>query len=288
MKKISFILLMIFGTLNISAQELNEYKYVIVPEEFEFSKEVNQFQLNALTKFLFEKYGFEALMKREEKPIELQENYCLGLNAIVKDNSGLFVTKLVVQLEDCRGNIVFETKEGTSREKDYKAAHHEALRDAFRDIEALDYQFNPGEVSAAAPKESEKQSQEVGEAEIARAEPETEAPEASEEVENTASAPAEVVVENPMVDNSSAKELNFEKDNKKFFLEKSDSGYSFFQQDSEEPFAVLAKSGDENSYIYKSLTRQGVAYFDEEGNLVVEYLNDENRSSKLIYKASAN
>ena len=287
MKKISFILLMIFGTINISAQELDQYKYVVVPEEFEFSKEVNQFQLNALTKFLFEKEGFETLMKQEEKPLDLQENYCLGLNTKVIENSGLFVTKLVVQLEDCRGNIVFETKEGRSRKKDYKKAHHEALRDAFSDIAAVDYQFNPGEVSVAAPSK-EKQSQVTEEAEIAQAEPEAEAPEASDEVENTASAPAEVVAENPMIDNASAKELNFEKDGKKYFLEKSDSGYSFFQQNSEEPFAVLAKSGGENSFIYKSLTHQGVAYFDENGNLVVEYLNADNKSVKLVYKASAN
>ena len=287
MKKILFILFIISGTLSVSAQELNQYKYIIVPEAFEISKEENQYQLNALTKFLFEKHGFKTLMKQEEKPLDLEESYCLGLNARVKDNSGLFVTKLVLQLEDCRGNIVFETKEGSSREKDYKAAHNEALRDAFSDIEELDYEFNPGEVSAAAPP-SDKQPEAVENSEVAQSEPETQTPEASEEVETPASAPAEVVVENPMIDNASAKELNFEKDGKKFSLEKSDSGYSFFQENSEEPFAVLAKSGDKDSFIYKSLTRQGVAYFDEGGDLVVEYLDAENKSVKQVYKASAN
>ncbi|MBZ9728458.1 hypothetical protein LB467_02060 [Salegentibacter sp. JZCK2] len=287
MKKILFILFVISGALNVSAQDLNEYKYVIVPEDFELSKEKNQYQLNALTKFLFEKYGFETLMKNEEKPLDLQENYCLGLSAKVKDNSGLFVTKLVVQLEDCRGNIVFETKEGRSREKDFKAAHHEALRDAFSDIEELNYQFNPGEVSAAAPS-SDKQPQAVENAEIAQSEPETQAPEASEEVKTPISAPAEVVVENPMINNASAKELNFEKDGITYLLEKSDAGYSFYQTNSEEPFAVLAKSGDEDSFIYKSLTRQGIAYFDDGGNLIIEYLNAENKKVKLVYKASAN
>lgn len=287
MKKILFILFIICGTFSVSAQELNQYKYVIVPESFELSKEKNQFQLNALTKFLFKKYGFETLMKTEEKPLDLQENYCLGLNAKVKDNSGLFVTKLVVQLEDCRGNIVYETKEGRSRLKDYKKSHHEALRDAFSDIEALDYQFIPGEVSIAAPS-SDKQPKALENAEVARTEPETQAPETSEEVQTPTSAPAEVVVNNPMIDNASAKELSFEKDGTSYSLEKSDSGYSFFQENSEEPFAVLAKSGEKDSFIYKSLTRQGVAYFDEEGNLVVEYLNAENKSVKQVYKASSN
>lgn len=287
MKKFLFILSIISGTLNLSAQELNEYKYVIVPEAFEFSKGENQFQLNALTKFLFEKQGFQTLMKTNEKPQDLQENYCLGLNTKVIDNSGLFVTKLVIQLEDCRGNVVFETKEGRSREKDFKDAHHEALRDAFGDIEDLDYQFNPGEISVAAPS-GDKQPETIEEAEVAQREPETQAPAASQEVENPTTAPSEVVVENPMIANASAKELNFEKDGTAYSLEKSDSGYSFFQENSEEPFAVLAKSGDENSYLYKSLTRQGVAYFEQGGDLVVEYLDTENRSVKHVYKASAN
>lgn len=287
MKKLFFILFIICGTQNVSAQELNEYKYVIVPEAFEFSKEENQFQLNALTKFLFEKHGFETLMKKKDKPQDLQENYCLGLNTRVIDNSGLFVTKLVIQLEDCRGNIVFETKEGRSREKDFKDAHHQALRDAFSDIEELDYQFNPGEVSAAAPS-GDKRQQAAEDGEVAQSDPESQAPEASEKVETPASAPAEVVVENPMIDNPSAKGLNFERDGTSYFLEKSESGYSFFQENSEEPFAVLAKSGDENSFLYKSLTRQGVAYFAKGGNLVVEFLNTENKSVKLVYKAEAN
>ena len=288
MKKILFILTFFIGTISSFAQDLDQYKYIIIPEKFEFSKEENQYQLNALTKFLFEKYGFETLMKNEQKPLDLQENYCLGLTAYVKDNSGLFVTKLVVQLEDCRGNIVFETKEGRSRIKEFKDAHHEALRDAFSTIEELNYEYDPSEVRAPTASENEEAPQAVEKAEVAQTQPKTEPVKTSEEIETPTTAPAEVVVENPMVENASAKELNFEKDGINYSLEKSDSGYSFYQENSEEPFAVLAKSGGENSFIYKSLTRQGVAYFDEEGNLVVEYLNTENKSVKLVYKASAN
>lgn len=288
MKKILFILTFIIGTISSFAQDLDQYKYIIIPEKFEFSKEENQYQLNALTKFLFEKYGFKTLMKSEQKPLDLQENYCLGLTASVKDNSGLFVTKLVVQLEDCRGNIVFESKEGRSRIKEFKDAHHEALRDAFSTIEELNYEYDPSEVSAPTASENEEAPQAVEKAEVAQTEPKTEPTKTSEEIETPTTAPAEVVVENPMVENASAKELNFEKDGINYSLEKSDSGYSFYQENSEEPFAVLAKSGGQNSFIYKSLTRQGVAYFDEGGNLIVEYLDAENKSVEVVYKASAN
>jgi len=288
MKNIIFVLAFFIATMSAFAQNLDQYKYIIVPEKFEFSKEVNEYQVNALTKFLFDKYGFEALMKAEEKPLDLQENYCLGLTANVKDNSGLFVTKLVVQLEDCRGSIVFETKEGRSRIKDFKDAHQEALRDAFTDIKELNYEFNPAGVSVSTSSANEEQPKVVKGAEVAKTEPNPQPDKISEEIKTPTTAPAEVVVNNPMIENASAKELSFEKDGASYSLRKSDSGYSFYQENSEEPFAVLAKSGGENSFIYKSLTRQGVAYFDKEGNLAVEYLNAENKSVKLVYKTSAN
>jgi hypothetical protein len=268
---------MIWGTFNVCAQELNEYKYVIVPEEFDFSKEENQYQLNALTKFLFEKFGFETLMRREVKPLDLQGKPCLGLTTSVKDNSGLFVTKLVVQLEDCSGNIVFQTKEGRSRLKDFKEAYHEALRNAFSDIQDLNYQYEP---------EKRETSPEMN-TELAQTRPKTQAVEASQDRKVTA-AETEVPAGKPMDFENSAKELDFEKEGITYFLEKSDSGYSFFQQNSEEPFAVLAKSGGKDSFIYKSLTHQGIAYFDQEGNLVVEYLDATNKPVTLVYIARAN
>ena len=40
-----------------SQTNLNNYKYVIVPKKYDFLKEEDQFRLNGLTKFLFEKYG---------------------------------------------------------------------------------------------------------------------------------------------------------------------------------------------------------------------------------------
>lgn len=286
MKHIIFILAFFVGTISGIGQSLDQYKYIIIPEKFEFSKEENQYQLNALTKFLFEKYGFKTLMKSEEKPKDLQENYCLGLSANVKENSGLFVTRLVVQLEDCRGDIVYKTKEGTSRIKDFKEAHHEALRDAFSDIEEMNYQYNDAVISEAGLSENDNQSQVVEKSEVVQAKPKVAPTQTAEEVKETTTAPPEVVVETPMLNNSSAGKMNFVKGDAFYILKKSDSGYAFYQENSEEPFAVLAKSGGEDSFIYKSLTRQGVAYFDAEGNLVVEYLDQENKSVKLVYKAN--
>ena len=46
-----------------SAQEnVNNYKYIIVPKKFDFLKEENQYRVNTFTKFLFEKQGFKMLL----------------------------------------------------------------------------------------------------------------------------------------------------------------------------------------------------------------------------------
>lgn len=286
------ILLFFMGLGLMSAQNINDYKYVIVPDTYEFSKEEDQYKVNSLTKFLFEKYGFEAYMKSEEKPQDLQDDICKGLKANVIEDSGLFVTKLRVQLEDCRGNMVFESEEGSSREKDYKKAYHEALRDAFNTVAALEYNYSPAEVAAATPQAKNPKPAPVEEAEVASSVP---AEEQGEEDKNAT--PAEVVVQNPTnikefreedrenSDERLADIIMLEKDNQEFTLKKNSSGYALFQKDGAEPIAVLVTSSDKNSFIYKSLTRQGVARFNSAGNLIVEYLNNEtNKRVTITYK----
>ena len=46
-----------------SQSNLNDYKYIIVPNKFDFLKEKDQYQLNSLAAFLFNKYGFLALKR---------------------------------------------------------------------------------------------------------------------------------------------------------------------------------------------------------------------------------
>ncbi|HBL80390.1 MAG: hypothetical protein CL524_08215 [Aequorivita sp.] len=41
---------------------LSDYSYVVVPEQFDFSKSKDQYQLNSMAKFYFEKSGFNAYL----------------------------------------------------------------------------------------------------------------------------------------------------------------------------------------------------------------------------------
>ncbi|GAA3616454.1 hypothetical protein Q4Q39_01110 [Flavivirga amylovorans] len=126
-----------------SQSNLSDYKYVIVPNKFDFLKQKDQYQLNSLAQFLFKKYGFEALMEGDAYPEDLIRNRCLALRSDVSKETGMFKTKLAIQLKDCNDQIVYSSNLGESREKDYAKAYNEALRNAFKSIETLKYKYKP-------------------------------------------------------------------------------------------------------------------------------------------------
>jgi len=269
----------LFGfVLMSSAQDLNNYKYIIVPETFSFTDGVDQYRLNSLTKFLFEKNGFNTIMKTEDKPGDLKNDPCLGLNTNITDNSNLFVTKLTLQLIDCGGNVVFETKEGSTRAKDFKTAHHEALRDAFNTVETLEYKY----VESATMKEDSPEKETVTAPVVSVKK--------SENKEDKVAKNEDAKMDNYSKGNNDISETNIEEreflySEKTYSLKVTAQGLGLFQENSSDPIAILIETNGGESYIYNSLTSQGVAYFDKAGNLIVEYFNkQENKKSTLVYE----
>ncbi|SFU31578.1 hypothetical protein SAMN05216480_101664 [Pustulibacterium marinum] len=156
MKKLIIVSFFLLGMITVSAQKsVNNFKYVIVPNQFEFQDEPGQYQINGLTKFLFEKYGFEAYLEGEV-PEELLNRPCDGLKTNILNESGMLTTKVKVTLVDCRNNVVFESEEGKSKEKEYSKSFNLATRDAFKDIEALHYSYEPLESDVAAVESTTK------------------------------------------------------------------------------------------------------------------------------------
>lgn len=147
-KFLSLLIACFVVTTTFSQSNLNSYKYVIVPNKFDFLKEKDQYQLNSLTKFLFEKYGFIALMEGDNYPDDLTQNRCLALKSDVLKDSGMFKTKLGVEFKDCNDKVVLLTENGESREKEYAKAYTEALRNAFKQVEVLNYAYVPSKTSA--------------------------------------------------------------------------------------------------------------------------------------------
>ncbi|RPE00137.1 hypothetical protein EGM88_02415 [Aureibaculum marinum] len=123
-------------------QSLNEYKYVIVSSKYGFQKSEDQYQLNSLTKFLFEKEGFNVIYNSLELPTEVVNNPCLALTAEIINESNMFTTKLVIELKNCKNQKVFVSKEGRSKEKEYKAGYQEALRKAFESVKEQNYSYS--------------------------------------------------------------------------------------------------------------------------------------------------
>jgi hypothetical protein len=123
--------------------EIDNYKYILVADRFQCQKEANQYRLNELTEFLFNKYGYKAYLLGKDLPLELAKNKCLALTADVSnDKSGLLKTKLIIELKDCYGKLIMTSQIGESRAKEYKTAYNLALRDAFNTFIDIDYKYN--------------------------------------------------------------------------------------------------------------------------------------------------
>lgn len=152
-KILSLLLVFLMTSSIFSQSSLNNYKYVIIPKKYGFLKSDDQFQLNSLTKFLFNKYGFDALMEGETYPDDLKANRCLALTTDVIKDSGFLKTKILIELKNCNGLTVYTTQVGESKEKDYSKAYSEALRNAFKELQNINYKYVP---SGNTPESTDK------------------------------------------------------------------------------------------------------------------------------------
>lgn len=133
-----YIVLLFFTALNafsVSSQNLNleNYSFVIVPEKFEFQSEPDKYQLNEMTLFYLNKYGFHAYMANNVP----DANPCDGLYADVEEEKSLLWTKLQVVLRDCNGQEIYRSEVERSKFKEYEKSYPDALRRTFKHVEAL-------------------------------------------------------------------------------------------------------------------------------------------------------
>ena len=139
MKKYLFLFLFLLSFSGYAQNTVNNYKYVIVPERFNFLKQNDQYKLNTLTKNLLNGKGFEAYFENSDLPAEAASNKCSVLNLDLLEKNSMFTTNITILLKDCSGNIIFKSKEGKSREKQYEISYNAALRDAFESLNDYAY-----------------------------------------------------------------------------------------------------------------------------------------------------
>lgn len=267
---------------------LNDYKYVIVPKKFDFLKEANAYQLNSLTKFLFEKYGFTTLMEGDEMPDDFKKNVCLALHSDVLNDKGLFKTKLAVQLKSCEGRIVYTSKMGETREKDFKTAYHTALREAFTSFEGVNYHYVPNndkpDMQETIAQSSDQDEIEKLKAEIEQLKSESKPVEDNAGVKTVvgySSAEVAVNAETSKANEAVQKSENIKTETSKeiLYAQVVDDGYQLVDS-SPKVVYKLKKTGSDSIFLVESingvLTKKGndwvLEYYDN-GNLVQKALN---------------
>ena len=138
-----FMVIMASQTSAFAQSEVNEYKYIVIPKQYDFQRSDDQYQLNSLTKFLFNKYGFTAYFEDESLPLDVSQDRCLALKADLKKLKGFLITRLQFELIDCEGNVVSSSKIGETKIKQYDTAYNTALRQAFETYQNMNYSYQP-------------------------------------------------------------------------------------------------------------------------------------------------
>jgi hypothetical protein len=141
MKKTLLLFTLLFSAIGF-AQSINDYKYVIVPKKFEWLKEENKYNLNSITKMMFEKQGWQVFYADEKLPDELALDKCKALYGDVENDSNLLMTSLIITLKDCQGKTVFTSQKGKSKEKSYQKAYYEAMRESSQSVNQLNYKYS--------------------------------------------------------------------------------------------------------------------------------------------------
>ena len=129
-----FFFLVFISSLAVSSQtSLNDYSFVLVPDRYDILGKKDQYLLNSMSVFYFEKSGFNVF--EERLPGEV--NPCDGLYADVEEESGFTSIRLQVVLKDCNGREIYRSQEGRSKFKEWDRRYQDALRNAFKSIELL-------------------------------------------------------------------------------------------------------------------------------------------------------
>lgn len=145
MKKYIVLFSTLLFVLQLDAQqELNRYKYIIIPDSYDFTEGKDRYQLNSLTKFMFNREGFEAFLASDSIPQDVFENRCKALYADVeKLTGGMFKTLMQIHLKDCYGKLVYSSEVGSSKQKEFGKAYTQAIRNAFESFETFEYTYQP-------------------------------------------------------------------------------------------------------------------------------------------------
>lgn len=128
MKKLFIVALLTFSSW-VGAQE----KIIIIENNLAELGTFDKYNLHTYTKQFLVKEGYSVYFENEI-PKEYVNNRCGAKYVNFKDTSNMLTTKLIMQLKDCSGKILFETHEAKSKEKIYQTAYREVFRLSAKDF----------------------------------------------------------------------------------------------------------------------------------------------------------
>ncbi|NEV94770.1 hypothetical protein G3567_11505 [Psychroflexus sp. YR1-1] len=220
---------------------LNAYEHVIIPMKFDFQNETNEYQLNILARVLLQEEGFKVFMDTEERPLQFMGNTCEALFLEVEDTSGFLNISVIFRLKDCYDTVLFESEKGQTKLKDFKDGYQKALRLAFSSLADQNYRYDSS-LEKAGPR--------------------------------SVLATSEGLETSKMTERYPDKNL-YKFGGQTFWLVKQvDGAYSLLMNEGSEHYAELEQA-DKGSFIFNSDTINGAAFFDVEGNLQVEYMDQD-------------
>ena len=248
----------LFSSVISYGQSLNNYQYVVVPEQFEFQRDPHDYDVNRLTQFLFNKYDFKALIKGEQLPAG--STICDALQVSV-NSRGLIRTMMVLSLSDCNGKVIYTSPEGESRSKDYKTAYHEAMRNVFKDPRLKMHKYIPVKKPRVLP--SKPTGPSTIPAEILKPRP----------VKPTLGLPKQLtgkrITKTPA--KATGPDLIFELRGKQYVFKPQGENYVINHEN--KPIGQATRHAENGSYILKAGALSGSGFFDDYGNFELKRMN---------------
>ena len=124
MKKILVLLIALFSIISFAQKK----QIILISSKFDFQKEKNSYNINNMLKAILTSNNYEVYFDDAVLPIEIAQNRCNALTGVLVDNSNLFLTKVKLQIKDCQNNLLFETAEVKSREKNIQDGFIEVIK----------------------------------------------------------------------------------------------------------------------------------------------------------------
>jgi len=146
--KLIVIITLFIGLSGYSQVNLNDYKYAVIKNQYEFQREANSFRINELLEFLLEKKGFDVVYDDRKLPEDLIVDPCKGVKVMLVDLSNMFTFKMRIDLVNCRNDVIYEGEVQKSKIKAYEKGYPDVVRKSFLSIAALDYEYGVVEVEA--------------------------------------------------------------------------------------------------------------------------------------------